>query len=261
MFPIQTHGRLTRGGPHASHRIARGPRPRSPQSLTALLLTAACGDVEGHLRLRPRATPTRTRRASPDPSADVDTSAAEGNWLLGMQTAGGADGETSTTVYITYNPVDRAGHGTQDARRHRPPAPRSERGRAAGQRRPQVGDPRHRDLATTRRTPASSRSTRWPPAPRKVIDIRQRHRRRQPQARSAGPSTPSAPTRCGSSTPPTGSGRSTSPAARPPRRARWPRARGCSPTASTTTPASPTWRASTATRPTRPATARPTPPR
>ena len=34
----------------------------------------------------------------------MDTSAGEGNWVLGVTSAGGADGETNSTVYVTYNP-------------------------------------------------------------------------------------------------------------------------------------------------------------
>ncbi len=68
--------------------------------LTALLMTAACGDVE--------VTSDQKKSDSKDdktPSAaQVDTSAGEGNWLLAMQSAGGADGETATTTYITFNP-------------------------------------------------------------------------------------------------------------------------------------------------------------
>ena len=41
-------------------------------------------------------------------SAPVDTASAAGNWLLGMTSAGGADGETTTTTYITYNPATGA---------------------------------------------------------------------------------------------------------------------------------------------------------
>ncbi len=35
----------------------------------------------------------------------MDTSAAEGDWLLALQSAGGADAESATTVYVTYNPA------------------------------------------------------------------------------------------------------------------------------------------------------------
>ncbi len=65
----------------------------STAALVALLLTAGCGDVEVKSDDDKAAQPSQ-----------ADTSAGEGNWLLGMTTAGGADGETSTSVYITYNP-------------------------------------------------------------------------------------------------------------------------------------------------------------
>jgi hypothetical protein len=65
-------------------------------ALATLLVAAGCGDVEV------KAKPDDNKAAKP---AKVDTSAGEGNWLLGLATAGGADAETSTTVYITYNPT------------------------------------------------------------------------------------------------------------------------------------------------------------
>ena len=65
-------------------------------ALASLLLTAGCGDVEVESK------PDDTDKAA-EPTK-VDTSAGESNWLLGLTTAGGADAETSTTVYITYNP-------------------------------------------------------------------------------------------------------------------------------------------------------------
>src|SRR4051812_15957138 len=67
--------------------------------LTALLLTAGCGDVEVTSDSKKPDKETKTPAA-----AAVDTTAGEGNWLLGMQTAGGADGETATTTYVTLNP-------------------------------------------------------------------------------------------------------------------------------------------------------------
>ena len=72
-------------------------------AVTALLLTAACGDVKVTSDSA-KGDSDKDSTASPDPSAAVDTSAAAGDWLLGLQTAGGDDGEKSTTVYITYNP-------------------------------------------------------------------------------------------------------------------------------------------------------------
>jgi hypothetical protein len=61
-------------------------------TLTALLTAAGCG-------------------SEPEPGGDdngseaqVDTSAGEGDWLLAITEAGGADAETSTTTYLVYNP-------------------------------------------------------------------------------------------------------------------------------------------------------------
>jgi hypothetical protein len=70
--------------------------------LTALLLTSACGD-ESDATDTPQAGSGNDDGSSA--AARVDTSAAEGDWLLALQTAGGADAETATTVYITYNPA------------------------------------------------------------------------------------------------------------------------------------------------------------
>ncbi len=72
-------------------------------AVTALLLTAACGDVKVTSDSA-KGGSDKDSTASPDPSASVDTSAAAGDWLLGLQSAGGNDGEKSTTVYITYDP-------------------------------------------------------------------------------------------------------------------------------------------------------------
>ena len=41
---------------------------------------------------------------SPSATPSADTTIAEGNWLLGVTNAGGADGEKTTTVYVTYDP-------------------------------------------------------------------------------------------------------------------------------------------------------------
>jgi hypothetical protein len=71
--------------------------------LTALLMTAACGDVEVTSDSK-KSDSKDDKTPSSTPAAAADTSAGEGNWLLAMQTAGGADGETSTTTYITFNP-------------------------------------------------------------------------------------------------------------------------------------------------------------
>jgi len=66
-------------------------RPFAPLGLVlaTLLVAAGCGSVEVTAK---------------DDQKKVDTSAGQGNWLLGMTTAGGADAETSTTVYVTFNP-------------------------------------------------------------------------------------------------------------------------------------------------------------
>jgi len=63
----------------------------------ALLVAAGCGDVS---------VTKDSAKADDTPSAtpSADTTAGEGNWLLGVTNAGGADGEKTTTVYITYNP-------------------------------------------------------------------------------------------------------------------------------------------------------------
>jgi hypothetical protein len=71
--------------------------------LTALLMTSACGDVKVTTDTK-KSDADQDQTASPTPSA-VDTSAANGNWLLGMQSAGGVDAETATTVYVTFNPA------------------------------------------------------------------------------------------------------------------------------------------------------------
>lgn len=69
-------------------------------ALAALLVTAGCGDVA----VKAKSDKDTDKTPSANASTEVDTSAGEGNWLLGMSSAGGADAETSTTTYITYNP-------------------------------------------------------------------------------------------------------------------------------------------------------------
>jgi len=71
-------------------------------AVAALLLTSACGDVQvtSDSSKDGEKSSSSAKAASPD----VDTTVADGNWLLGVQTAGGNDAEKSTTVYITYNP-------------------------------------------------------------------------------------------------------------------------------------------------------------
>lgn len=75
----------------------------------SLLLLAGCGSVSVSKDDGGSAS-SGSSTTSPSPSAapTVDTTAAAGNWLLGMSSAGGADGETTTTTYITYNPATGA---------------------------------------------------------------------------------------------------------------------------------------------------------
>ena len=67
--------------------------------VATLLVASACGDLE----VKSKADDKTEKSPSPSP-AEVNTSAGEGNWLLGITSAGGADAETSMTAYITYNP-------------------------------------------------------------------------------------------------------------------------------------------------------------
>ncbi len=68
--------------------------------VATLLIAAGCGDLE----VNSKASDDKSE-ASPTPSpAKVDTSAGEGNWLLGISSAAGADAETNITAYVTYNP-------------------------------------------------------------------------------------------------------------------------------------------------------------
>ena len=112
-------------------------------ALAALLIASGCGDVEVSSDSEKKSDTDQEKTPSAEPAA-VDTSAGEGDWLLGMQSAGGADAEKSTTVYVTYNPS--TGQATARKMPGVTAASRVSRGRgAAGERRPQVGDPRHRD--------------------------------------------------------------------------------------------------------------------
>ena len=79
-------------------RLSAGP---VAAGLAVLLLATGCGDVSVKTK------DSKSSKAAPSatPSTAVDTSAGEGNWLLAMSSAGGADGETSTTSYITFNPA------------------------------------------------------------------------------------------------------------------------------------------------------------
>lgn len=76
--------------------------------VAGLLVLSACGTVSGSddqgSQGRPSASPSSSASSSATP-APVDTSAARGDWLLGLTTAGGADGETSTTVYLRFDPT------------------------------------------------------------------------------------------------------------------------------------------------------------
>ncbi len=64
-----------------------------------LLLSSACGSDGAS------ASDPEPRTSSSTPSDDAaDTSLGEGNWLLGITSAGGADGETTLTSYVTLNP-------------------------------------------------------------------------------------------------------------------------------------------------------------
>ena len=166
--------------------------------LAALLMTSSCGDVSRPDPTRRSPTPVM-RRAALRPLTPVDTSAAEGDWLLGMQTAGGADAETSATAYVTYNPVDRTGARPQDARGQGRQRRRREQAAllVSADRRWAIPDteiPRAEEnsgelkvYSLTSTAPRSSTSARAPAT--------------TASRPSAGPSTRSVPTRCASSTP------------------------------------------------------------
>jgi hypothetical protein len=61
----------------------------------SLLLLTACGST---------ASKSDDASSSPHAAPKADTSLGEGDWLLGVSTAGGADGEKTTITYLTYNP-------------------------------------------------------------------------------------------------------------------------------------------------------------
>lgn len=75
-------------------------------ALAALLVASGCGTSDTSAAdPEPVESGSATGEAEePDAATDADTSAGEGTWLLGITTAGGADAETSTTVYLAYNP-------------------------------------------------------------------------------------------------------------------------------------------------------------
>ncbi len=77
--------------------ISQAPVASVAAALATLLIAAGCGSVEVK-------ADGEKKNAEPTPAAKADTSAGEGNWLLAVTSAGGADGETSTTTYISYNP-------------------------------------------------------------------------------------------------------------------------------------------------------------
>ena len=186
-----------------------------PRASTSPLLAAAAGT--------PARRPTEPTSSRPTPTASAHRTRrrptpapGQGQLAARLDPAGGADAETSTTIYITYNPST----GQATARKLPGVSTAStdtDAGRPAGQRRPPLGDPRHRHLARR----GEERPAQGLLAHRRHHEGRDRHPRSAParttSSRSAGPSTPSAPTRCASWTPRTGSGRSTSPAARRPR--------------------------------------------
>ncbi len=93
---------LTKGDHVRRTRLMRSAAPVAAV-LAALLMTSACGDVEVTSDSK-KSDPKADKTQSPAPAA-VDTGAANGNWLLGMQSAGGDDAETATTVYVTFNPA------------------------------------------------------------------------------------------------------------------------------------------------------------
>lgn len=95
---------LTEGEPVSRTRILRSTTAAA--ALSALFTLSACGDVSvSSDSEKPDQGQGQGETQAAEPEAEVDTSAAEGDWFLGLQTAGGADGETSTTVYVTYNPA------------------------------------------------------------------------------------------------------------------------------------------------------------
>lgn len=72
-------------------------------AVLATVLLVGCGEVE--ITSKDGDTKSdKTPSTSPSAAADVDTSAGEGDWLLGITTAGGADGEATQTTYIVFNP-------------------------------------------------------------------------------------------------------------------------------------------------------------
>ena len=235
----------------------RSAAPVLAAVLTALLVTAGCGDVEVTSDDDTSADKAEST-PSADSNADVDTSAGEGNWLLGMPDGRRRRRRDQHHRLHHLQPLDRAGHGPQAARRRRPPAPRPTQAALL------VSADRHWAIPDTEIPAAGEERGQLKvyslaDGTTKVVDIRERTGEDDVKAIGWAFDPERAGHAAGRGHQEPGLGGRTSPAARPPRRARCPRAPGCSPTASTPTPASRTWRASTATRPSRRATASPTP--
>jgi hypothetical protein len=70
--------------------------------VATLLVATGCGDLE--VKNKADDNKADDKKAQSTPSPEADTSAGEGDWLLGINSAGGADAETTLTAYITYNP-------------------------------------------------------------------------------------------------------------------------------------------------------------
>ena len=69
-------------------------------AVAGLLLLAGCGD--GTSSSTSSADPTASTSESPAGNADLPQ--GQGDWLLGITVAEGADAEVSSTVYVTYDP-------------------------------------------------------------------------------------------------------------------------------------------------------------
>ena len=72
--------------------------------VVTLLVAAGCGDLEVKSKSGNDKSGNEKSASTPSPSAKADTSAGEGDWLLGITAAGGSDAESTLTSYITYNP-------------------------------------------------------------------------------------------------------------------------------------------------------------
>lgn len=98
------------------------PRPLFPSRvpsrvlapvLAALTLVVAtgCGDAENTSESDGRTD--QSPSAGAGAGAGAGTDAGMGTWLLGMSSAGGADGETSTTTYVSYDPSTGSATATE----------------------------------------------------------------------------------------------------------------------------------------------------